>query len=92
MAHVVDTITSDYAPQSFDHVRSLPSLEGKTLADPEFGHSGRVDLLLSIMMLIGALMINPYPHQIVLSDLGRLSSVGSLVVRPLPILCLPVLE
>ncbi len=47
-AHVVNQITSDYGPQDLSAIRALPFLEGKQLADPEFGHSGRIDLLLSI--------------------------------------------
>ncbi len=48
VAHVVDKITSDYALQDLSNVRSLPFLKGKPLADPEFGKSGHVDMLLSM--------------------------------------------
>ena len=44
-AHVVNQITSDYGPQDLSGIRALPFLEGKQFADPEFGHSGRIDLL-----------------------------------------------
>ncbi len=47
-AHVVNQITSDYGPQDLSAIRALPFLEGKQLADPKFGRSGRIDLLLSI--------------------------------------------
>ena len=47
-AHVVNQITSDYGPQDLSRIRALPFLEGKQFADPEFGHSGHIDLLLSI--------------------------------------------
>ena len=47
-AHVLNQITSDYGPQDLSRIRALPFLEGKLFADPEFGHSGRIDLLLSI--------------------------------------------
>ena len=48
LVHVVDCITSDYGPQDLGKIRALPFLEGKQLADPVFGQSGRIDLLLSI--------------------------------------------
>ena len=48
LAHVVDKITSDYGPQDLSSIRSQPFLEGKKLADPEFGQSGRIDMLLSM--------------------------------------------
>ncbi len=54
-AHVVDQITSDYALQDLSSIRSLPFLQGKQLADPEFGKSGRIDLLL---IPIGVFMTN----------------------------------
>ena len=47
-AHVVNQITSDYGPQDLSGIRALLFLQGKQLADPEFSHSGRIDLLLSI--------------------------------------------
>ncbi len=47
-AHVVNQITSDYGPQDLSGIRALPFLEGKQLADPEFGQSGQINLLLSI--------------------------------------------
>ncbi len=43
-AHVVDQITSDYALQDLSSIRSLPFLQGKQLADPEFGKSGLIDI------------------------------------------------
>ena len=48
-AHVVGHFTDDYLPQELGTIRSLPFLEGKPLADPEFDRSGKVDLLLGIV-------------------------------------------
>lgn len=49
MAQVVDCITPDYPPQDLKAIRDLPFLKDLTLADPGFGTSGRVDLLLGII-------------------------------------------
>jgi len=48
LAHVVNVITCDYGPQDISSIRSLPFLEGKPLADPEFAKSEHIDILLSI--------------------------------------------
>ena len=48
-AHVVGHFTDDYLPQELGTIHSLPFLEGKPLADPEFDRSGKVDLLLGIV-------------------------------------------
>ena len=44
-AHVVDQITSDYAPQDLTTIKNQDFVKGKPLADPEFGKSGRIDML-----------------------------------------------
>ena len=48
VAHVVECITSDYPKQDLATIRQMPFLQGLHLADPEFGRSGRVDLLLGV--------------------------------------------
>ncbi len=47
-AHVVDHICDGHRAQNLDAVHQLDFLRGKTLADPYFGKSGRVDLLIGI--------------------------------------------
>ena len=48
--HVVDHFADDYPLQELEVIRSLPFLKGKPLADPEFDRSGKVDLLLGIVL------------------------------------------
>ncbi len=47
-AHVVDHICDGHQAQNLAAVRQLDFLQGKTLEDPYFGKSGRVDLLIGI--------------------------------------------
>ena len=49
VAQVVDCITPDYPPQDLRAIKDLPFLRDLSLADPDFGSSGRVDLLLGIV-------------------------------------------
>ena len=49
VAQVVDCITPDYPPQDLRTIKDLPFLKNRQLADPDFGTSGRVDLLLGIV-------------------------------------------
>ena len=47
-AHVVDHITDGYHPQELEGVKRMSFLKGLQLADPEFDHSGKIDILLGI--------------------------------------------
>ena len=47
--HVVDQITSDYAPQDLTAIKNQDFVKGKPLTDTEFGKSGRIDIFLSII-------------------------------------------
>ena len=75
-AHVVDQITSDYKPQDLSGTKSMPFIKGKNLADPDFGSSGRIDLLLSMWTQTGTCLmyLSPLPTEQPVH--GRPSSVG----------------
>ena len=77
VAQVVNCITPDYPPQDLRAIKDLPFMRDLPLADPDFGSSRRVDLLLGICGLEqSAPWMNQSPLLTVLFGPGTLSLAG----------------